>query len=99
LLYFILSGLSPTTRVSFPENIKTGSILWGGLGFGVSQLLLTLIKTLSAIRILVCEAEGKRPLLCHKSMQSNINEIFLIEIVVKIWNGWNWSLEPSLQKM
>jgi hypothetical protein len=18
---------------------------------------------------------------------------------VKIWNGWNWSLEPSLQKM
>jgi len=64
----------------------------GGLGFGVSQLLLTLIKTLSAIRILVCEAEGKRPLLCCKCMQVNINEIIPIEIVVKIWNGWNWSL-------
>lgn len=96
----ILSGLSPTTRVTFPGNIRTGSILWGvGLGFGVSQLLLTLIKTLSVIRILVCEAEGKRPLLCQKCMQLNINEIILIEIVVKIWNGWNWSLEPCLQQM
>jgi len=71
----------------------------GGLGFGVSQLLLTLIKTLIAIIILVCEAEVKRPLLCRKCMWVNINEIVLIEIVVKIWNEWNWSLEPCLQQI
>jgi len=95
----MLSGRSPTPRVTFPENIGTGSILSGGLGFGVLQLLLTFIKTVSAIRILVCEAEGKRPLLFRKCMRVSINEIILIEIVVKIWNGWNWSLESYLQQM
>lgn len=69
----------------------------GGIWIWYITATVNTYKNLSAIRILVCEAEDKRPHVCCKYMWVNIDEIILIELVVKVWNGWNWSLEPCLQ--
>lgn len=94
-LYLVVSH--QPQGLHFLKISKLAAFWW--VGFGVSQLLLTLIKPLRDIRILVREGEDKRQLLCRECMRVNINEIILIEIVVKVCNGWNWSLKPCLQQV